>query len=197
MTHVHCPVCEFRLRGKPREGYRCVRCHARYSARFVRQLRQRQFRQLINHHFGQRAEEFQSTLVVEDTDGAIEAAVTAPEESPTEDIYLDLDQLVSTHEGTVPHTTDEPRIVTPFATLHEYEVDDAPGTRKARNASPVRRQGVLPKPAKRVASKSIAARKSVPLKKASPMPVHPRDPPKKRVPMKPPRSAKGPIRRRR
>lgn len=66
---LDCPVCEFRLRGSPKEGYRCIRCHAVFSQGHVRAMRKDHFRGVIRKHFD--AQE----VLAEEENAAIDLAV--------------------------------------------------------------------------------------------------------------------------
>lgn len=46
-----CPVCTARLQGSRFAGYNCGKCHAHFSARFIAQMRRREFRLRIEEHF--------------------------------------------------------------------------------------------------------------------------------------------------
>lgn len=48
---VQCPVCDFTLRGTPKNGYRCLQCHCHYGTRFIRYIRREQLRTLLHTHF--------------------------------------------------------------------------------------------------------------------------------------------------
>jgi hypothetical protein len=88
-----CPVCGFSLRGTASDGYRCVKCHAHYSTRFVRQCARAQFRDVIAKHFDPplptppavpaslHEEEARSTLLFEDADNTVQHALVQAKEA--------------------------------------------------------------------------------------------------------------------
>ena len=86
---VTCPVCGTPLRGHPMTGYRCVRCHAFYSARHVRTIRREQFRDLVHQHFGPapepaKTEEITAAdLIVEDDHEEVERALSEAKAAAT------------------------------------------------------------------------------------------------------------------
>jgi hypothetical protein len=74
-----CPVCEFQLLGDRFSGYRCVKCHAHYSGKYISRLQQNHLRQLINKHFdGSNAPATRverTNIIIEDKDERVAKAL--------------------------------------------------------------------------------------------------------------------------
>lgn len=99
-----CPVCGFRLKGGAASGYRCLKCHAHYSAKFVRRLRRTHFSALIDRHFSeqpdtpQRVEIEQERIFVPEPSvvAALDEAKEMAGERRLED-FLELSELPRPH----------------------------------------------------------------------------------------------------
>jgi hypothetical protein len=93
---TECPLCGFTLKSQhisreiarykqtsTRGGYRCVKCHAHFSAQYIGKLRRQQFKELIGKHFDSHAPTHipamqvheKINVIIEDKDGKIEQAL--------------------------------------------------------------------------------------------------------------------------
>ncbi len=194
---VECPVCEFPLRGTPQDGYRCARCHARYSTRFVRGLRRQAFSARIEAHFSpvsqaislsssKRSETVEDTIVAEVAPSLLMPAQEPPGAAAPEgeddardapeslDDFLDLEEAFSQREHAPGLRGDASVRSRLHAELHALPLY-APSTAmvaqgtQAEASAPAQRPGKSVARARAVApAKKPVARKRAPRKAAKP-----------------------------
>lgn len=86
---VECPVCGHSLKGQLATGYRCMKCRAQYSTKFVRHLRRQHLRDLIERHFSVTVME-ERVLVPQER--IVQAAAQAQQAVQSIDDFIDLAQ---------------------------------------------------------------------------------------------------------